>query len=319
MTPRGRRETARATPPARGEASGARLRARAPAKVNLSLLLGALRPDGRHELVTVFESLSLCDELELSVLGPGAGADEVVCPGVEGPNLVASALTGLRAHGWDGPWVRIEVGKRIPVAAGMGGGSADAAATLRLAAALREPPRQAIVRVAVALGADVPAALSPGVSIGTGAGDAIEPMAPLEPHAFVIVPLPFALPTADVFGEADRLGLGREPAELESALQTLRESLRRPGATVPARWAVNDLEPAALSLRPEIAAALNDARAAGAQRVLVCGSGPTVAGLFAGKGARQRAEAGAGALAARRPGARVAVPVHEEFGAPRLG
>ncbi len=302
------------------------LTARAPAKVNLSLLLGGVRPDGRHELVTVFESLSLCDELELSVLGSGAGAgsgaaagaDEVICPGVEGTNLVASALAGLRAHGWDGPRVRIEVRKRIPVAAGMGGGSADAAATLRLAAALREPPDQAVVRVAAELGADVPAALSPGVSIGTGAGDAIEPVAPVQPHAFVIVPLPFGLPTADVFGEADRLGLGREPAELESARGALRESLRRPPANVPARWAVNDLEPAALSLRPEIEAALDDVRSAGARRVLVCGSGPTVAGLFAGGDARQRAEAGAGGLAGRYPGACVAVPVQEAFGAPRF-
>ncbi len=301
------------------------LRARAPAKVNLSLLLGGVRSDGRHELVTVFESISLCDELVLSVLHPGAGAphpgpeaDEVICPGIEGPNLVASALAGLRAHGWDGPRVRVEVHKRIPVAAGMGGGSADAAATLRLAAALREPPAEAIAGVAAELGADVPGQLSPGVSIGSGAGDLIEPMAPLEPHAFVIVALPLRLSTADVFREGDRLRLGRGRAELESALQRLRESLRRPGAAPPAEWAVNDLEPAALSLAPEIEGVLEDTRSAGAQRVLVCGSGPTVAGLFVGELARPRAQAAADALARRYPGARVAVPADAMCAAPRF-
>jgi 4-diphosphocytidyl-2-C-methyl-D-erythritol kinase len=302
----------------RREALAVMLRARAPAKVNLSLLLGGVRPDGRHELVTVFESISLCDELVLSVLHPGADRDEVICRGVEGPNLVAGALARLRVHGWDGPRVRIQVRKRIPVAGGMGGGSADAAATLRLAAALREPPAEAIAGVAAELGADVPGQLSPGVSIGSGAGDLIEPMAPLEPHAFAIVPLPLRLSTADVFREGDRLRLGRRRDELESALQALRGSLRRPGAAPPAEWAVNDLEPAALSLAPAIEGALQDTRSAGAQRVLVCGSGPTVAGLFAGELARPRAQAAAGVLAARYPGARLAVPVDATFGAPRF-
>jgi 4-diphosphocytidyl-2-C-methyl-D-erythritol kinase len=291
------------------------LRARAPAKVNLSLLLGGVRPDGRHELVTVFESVSLCDDLELSVLAPGAGSDEVVCHGVEGTNLVASALEGLRAHGWDGPRVRVRVRKRIPVAAGMGGGSADAAATLRLSAALREPPAEAIARVAAALGADVPSQLAPGVSIGTGAGDTVEPVPPLRPHAFVIVPLALRLSTADVYREADRLGLRREGVELDRALRGLRESLHEPAATLPAEWAVNDLQPAALSLRSEIEAALDAARFAGAERVLVCGSGPTVAGLFAGQLALERARDGAAALAGRYAGACLAVPVGETFGA----
>jgi 4-diphosphocytidyl-2-C-methyl-D-erythritol kinase len=309
------------------------LRARAPAKVNLSLLLGGVRPDGRHELVTVFESISLCDELELSVLGPGAGSDEVSCPGVDGANLVASALDGLRALGWDGPRVLVQVRKRIPVAAGMGGGSADAAATLRLAAALREPPAGVTARVAAALGADVPSQLAPGVWIGTGAGDAVEPVPALGPHACLIVPLAFGLSTGDVYREADRLGLGREDAELESALRGLRESLHAPGATLPApdatlpapdatlpaESAVNDLEPAALSLRPEIETALDATRAAGAQRVLVCGSGPTVAGLFEGERAREQAQDGAAALAGRYAGACVAVPVDETFGAARFG
>ena len=112
-----------------------RLTAAAPAKVNLCLYLGGVRADGRHELVTVFESVSLCDRLSLTASGsPG---DAVICPGVEAPNLVSAALDELRGAGWSGPPVTLTIDKRIPVAAGMGGGSADAAAALRLARAVQ--------------------------------------------------------------------------------------------------------------------------------------------------------------------------------------
>ncbi|MGZ4173714.1 MAG: GHMP family kinase ATP-binding protein, partial [Solirubrobacteraceae bacterium] len=104
-----------------------RLIARAPGKVNLSLLLGEPRPDGRHELVTLLESVSLADELTLSA-EPGLGEDVVECAGVDGPNLAATALGALRTLGWDAPPSKLEIHKRVPVAAGMGGGSADAAA-----------------------------------------------------------------------------------------------------------------------------------------------------------------------------------------------
>ena len=115
-----------------------RLRALAPGKVNLALFLGPTRDDGRHELVTLLESLSLADELVLETLesAPAMAQDEVVCPGIEGENLVARALAALRKRGWDAAPVRIDVDKRIPVAAGMGGGSADAAAALRMAVEL---------------------------------------------------------------------------------------------------------------------------------------------------------------------------------------
>src|SRR5215471_2087902 len=105
----------------------------APGKVNLSLFLGPTRADGRHELVTLFESVSLADEL---IVDTDAERDEVICPGVPEPNLVSSAIAGLRERGWDAPAVRIEIKKRIPIAAGMGGGSADAAAALRVASEL---------------------------------------------------------------------------------------------------------------------------------------------------------------------------------------
>jgi 4-diphosphocytidyl-2-C-methyl-D-erythritol kinase len=292
------------------------LRARAPAKVNLCLLLGGVRDDGRHELVTVLESVSLCDELSLTVLGEDAASDEVVCPGVSGPNLVTSALEGLRARGWDGPRVRIEIVKRIPVAGGMAGGSSDAAAALRLAEAVHPVPDEVIAVVAAELGSDVPSQLVPGVWIATGAGESVEAAGVLEQHAIVVVPQPFELSTADVYREADRLGQLRSDAELSSSLESVRTVLSLPGGRVPSEVAVNDLELAALSLRPEIAAVMDEVRSAGVDAALVSGSGPTVFGLLWGGDAEERANAVAAELSGRYPGACAAVPVDEGFGQP---
>jgi 4-diphosphocytidyl-2-C-methyl-D-erythritol kinase len=292
------------------------LRARAPGKVNLSLLVGATRADNRHEVVTVLESVSLCDELSLTVLERDAGADEVVCPGVEGPNLVTAALEGLRSRGWDGPRVRIEIDKRIPVAGGMAGGSADAAAALRLAEEVHPVVDEVIAVVAAELGSDVPSQLVAGVWIATGAGESVEAAQPLEQHAFVVVPQPFELSAADVYREADRLGNQRTDAELWSSLEAVRTVLSLPGGRIPVELAVNDLEPAALSLRPEIASVLDRVRAAGAESAFVSGSGPTVVGLMWGRGAADRAQALAAELSGRYPGACAAVPVGEGFGQP---
>jgi 4-diphosphocytidyl-2-C-methyl-D-erythritol kinase len=285
-----------------------RLRALAPAKVNLCLYVGPTREDGRHEVVTLFESVSLADELRLDVLPDGE--DRVSCPAVPGPNLVLDALGRLRAAGWDGPPVTIEIDKRIPVAAGMGGGSADAAAALRLAHAV-EPVAAGVIReVAVALGADVPSQVEPGVAVGRGAGEVVEPVAPLPPHAFLVLPQPFGLSTAEVYREADRQGLPR--ADLDEPARALSDALGRGGALV-----ANDLQPAALALRPEIEQALDDARYAGAEHVIVSGSGPTALGLFWGRDAEARARVGAVALAGRYSGATTAVPVDAAFGTPQ--
>jgi 4-diphosphocytidyl-2-C-methyl-D-erythritol kinase len=275
----------------------------APAKVNLCLFLGPTRADGRHELVTLFESVSLCDELRLAVLEDAP--DQVICPGVEGPNLVGSALGALRAAGWAGPPVRIEIGKQIPVAAGLGGGSADAAATLRLAHALEPVPDELFKQIARDLGADVPSQLSPGLSLGTGAGEVVEPLEPLAPHALVIVPQPFVLSTADVYREADRLGLPRAADELTARERSLALAAR-PGAVLPGELIVNDLERATLSLAPSVGEALAALRDAGAQQALVCGSGPTCAGLWWGD--ENAAAQAARLLAPRYSGTTVAAP-----------
>lgn len=297
-----------------------RLLALAPAKVNLCLFLGGPRADGRHELFTLLESVSLADELELQTLDVLGSEDQVRCPDVDGPNLVASALRGLRAGGWAGPPVAIEIAKRIPVAAGMGGGSADAAAALRLADSLVPVPRELRDQVAAALGADVPSQVVPGLAVGAGAGEVIESVAPLGPHAFLVLPQPFGLSTAEVYREADRLGLARSAAQLESAGAALRDAVgsgSSPGGEPPSELLVNDLEHAALSLRPEIEEALDAARYAGADQVMVSGSGPTVLGVYWGDDGAARASIGAVSLAGRYPGATTAVPVDSSFGAPR--
>jgi 4-diphosphocytidyl-2-C-methyl-D-erythritol kinase len=250
----------------------------APAKINLCLHLGPRRPDGLHELCSLFEPLELADLIEVSA----AERDEVVCPAVEGENLAAAALAALREAGWDHPPVRIEIRKRIPVAAGLGGGSADAAAVLRLAAgSIADLPA-----IAARLGADVPSQLRPSLALVRGAGERVEPLPDPPPHAALLLPDGGGLSTAEVFDEADRLGLGGGPEELEEVAVRLRE-LAGAGAS-PLSYpelAVNDLEPAARSLRPEIGEALERLREAGAPLAFLSGSGPTAVGLFGDRAA----------------------------------
>ena len=142
------------------------MRILAPAKLNLCLYLGPRREDGLHELCSLFEPLALADSIEVSE----AERDEVICPGVEGENLAARALAALRERGWDAPPLRVEIEKRIPVAAGLGGGSADAAAVLRLAAGEVDD----LPAIAAGLGADVPSQLDPSLALVRGAGERVE-------------------------------------------------------------------------------------------------------------------------------------------------
>src|SRR6201994_356917 len=193
----------------------------APAKLNLGLYLGGPRADGLHELCSLFEPLALADLLRISE----AERDEVVCPGVEGENLAARALAALRERGWDAPPLRIEIEKRTPVAAGLGGGSADAAAGLRLGgggggtgarppaqrppAARCAPPRPAI---AAELGADVPSQLRPALALVRGAGERVEPLPAPAEHAALLLPSGGGLSPQALLDEADRLRLRRPEA-----------------------------------------------------------------------------------------------------------
>ncbi|HEY3192359.1 MAG TPA: hypothetical protein VGJ61_06205 [Solirubrobacterales bacterium] len=245
----------------------------APAKLNLCLYVGPRRDDGLHEIRSLFEPLELADELRIAE----ATEDEVICEGIDAPDLTAQALAALREHGWDGPPLRIEVAKRVPVAAGLGGGSADAAAVLRLARGELEGLRS----IAARIGADVPSQLQPRPALVAGAGEVIEPAPPPAAHGVVLIPQPEGLSTADVYSEADRLGSPRGESELEAIRRRLRDAVDEGGSPLDyGEHLVNDLQAAAISLRPEIEAALTALDQAGAARAMVTGSGPTAFGLY---------------------------------------
>jgi 4-diphosphocytidyl-2-C-methyl-D-erythritol kinase len=248
---------------------------RAPAKLNLCLYLGRRRDDGLHELRSLFCPLVLSDRIEI---GAAAGEeDEVVCAGVAGPNLVGVALEAMRARGWRHEPLRVEIDKRIPVAAGLGGGSADAAAVLRFAGEEIADP----LAVAIGLGADVPSQLRPAFALVSGAGEVVEPLPVPGEFGVVLIPDDEGLHTGSVYREADALGLGRDAAELDDLARRLREAAA--GGASPLAYSellVNDLEQAAISLRPRIAEALAALEEAGASRAFVAGSGPTAVGLF---------------------------------------
>jgi 4-diphosphocytidyl-2-C-methyl-D-erythritol kinase len=277
----------------------------APAKLNLGLYLGKPREDGLHELCSLFEPLALADLLRITE----AERDEVVCPGIEGENLAARALAALRKRGWEAPALRIEIEKRTPVAAGLGGGSADAAAVLRLAAAGDPTAEQFwsqgnkrcsgtaaavadLPAIAAGLGADVPSQLRPALALVRGAGERVEQLPEPAEHAVLLLPSGGGLSTKDVFDEADRLGLGREEDELDEIAAKLRAAAGA-GAS-PLAYVdliVNELEPAAVSLRPDIGDALDVLRSTGAPAVFLSGSGPTAVALFATLAEAERAAA----------------------------
>jgi 4-diphosphocytidyl-2-C-methyl-D-erythritol kinase len=297
-------------------------RALAPAKVNLGLCLGPRRAvDGRHELVSVMQSISLADELTLELAPAGTELDEVICPGVPcppGENLAAAALQAFRAaSGWSVAPLRLSIVKRIPVGAGLGGGSADAAAALRLARHASGLGDEDLLReLAAALGADVPAQVSPGRWLASGAGERLHALGDPGPAlALFLLPAGVELSTAAVYAEAERLGLARTPRALSDCHDRLRIALEL-GAALPAQRELlrNDLEPAAVSLCPQIVSALERARAAGAEEALLSGSGPTVVGLFARANGLGRAERAVAGLEGLLPAPIVAHSVDAAFG-----
>ena len=246
----------------------------APAKINLALVVGPARADGKHELLTVYQRVDLCDRISVEP-APRTSVD-----GFDGDTIVRAALEALPPFAW-----RVRIEKHIPVAAGLGGGSSDAATALRLAnAQLPEPLTAERLHVLAArLGADVPFFLVDGPQLGAGDGTELEPLD--LPQSFVVLLL---LPhdavkpsTAEVYAEFDRrggeVGFDGRAAGLREALAGIREP--RDLAQLP----TNDL-----ASSPHSGALL----AEGAFRADVSGAGPTLYGLF-----EHRAEA---ARAARR-------------------
>ena len=271
---------------------------RAPAKLNLCLYLGPRRADGLHELCSLTDALTLSDRIAIGE----ARVDEVWCDGVEGPNLAARALEALRERGWSRSPLGIEIEKRIPIAAGLGGGSADAAAVLRLARGEVDD----LDELAAELGADVPVQLEPGRALVRGAGERVERLERSEEYAVVLITSTAGVATADVYAEADRLGLGRKRSQLDALAERLRDAAGT-GASPLAHLELleNDLQRAALALRPEIADAIEALESFGAARALITGSGPTAFGLF---GDIASADGAAAALPPRYAHAVVAAP-----------
>jgi 4-diphosphocytidyl-2-C-methyl-D-erythritol kinase len=251
------------------------LRELAYAKLNLVLHVGHPRADGLHPICSLVASIDLADEVTAEP--KESGDDSVECRGVAGDNLAARALAGFRSRaGAELPPLAITIDKRIPVAAGLGGGSADAAATLRIANQLAAEPltQDELLGLATELGSDVPAQLDPGHALVQGTGERVEYLS-VPPFFAVLLPDRNGLSTAAVYGEIDRLEGTR--AELDP--EPLRRLATSPLAEIAASLD-NDLQQAALSLRPELGERLEALTAAGAFGAAVSGSGPTCFGLF---------------------------------------
>ncbi|WP_299956275.1 4-(cytidine 5'-diphospho)-2-C-methyl-D-erythritol kinase [uncultured Modestobacter sp.] len=268
--------------------------ARAPAKVNVHLGVGPLRPDGFHELQTVFLAVSLFDTvtvrpaegLSLTVRGEGSAAgDGPASVPADRRNLVWQAAELLARHAGVTADAHLEVDKSIPAAAGLAGGSADAAATLVALDALwgTRATRGDLARLAAQLGSDVPFSLLGGVALGTGRGEQLSPVLARRRWDWVLGIAGEGLSTPTVYAELDALradGSLPDGADLISP-EPVIAALRSGPAEALAAALDNDLQAPALRLRPELRHALAAATGAGAPAALVSGSGPTVAALAA--------------------------------------
>ena len=248
----------------------------APAKLNLCLFLGPRREDGLHELCSLFEPLALADAIEVSEAGPRrgplrGGRGREPCGAGARRRCASGAGRGRRCGS------RSRSGSRSPR------GSAAAPPTRRRCCGWRgRRGRRTCEQLAAELGADVPSQLDPSLALVRGAGERVERLPDPEPHAVVLLPGGGGLATAEVFAEADRLGLGRGEDELEALAARLLTAAGAGASPLDyAELLENDLEPAARALRPDVGEALGALREAGAPLALLTGSGPTAFGLFA--------------------------------------
>ena len=259
------------------------MRVRVPAKVNLVLRVGSVRDDGYHELTTVFHALSLFDEVGVAPAPPGTGVTlDLVGEGADAlprdaANLaVRAALMAAERAGRPAD-LAISVTKAIPVAGGMAGGSADAAAVLVACAALWDGslPREDLPGLALALGSDVPFLLEGGTMLGTGRGEVLVPILARGDFHWVIAVSDGGLSAAEVYAELDRQRGAHPPdAGAEDARDALL-ALRAGDARALGYALRNDLQPAALALRPALSRVLEAGADLGALGGIVSGSGPT--------------------------------------------
>jgi 4-diphosphocytidyl-2-C-methyl-D-erythritol kinase len=268
---------------------------RVPAKINLQLAVGPLRPDGYHGLVTVFQAIGLFDMVSVAA----AEADRVEVTGegaaqvpADGDNLALRAVRALRAvvSAPAGPGVAVTINKRIPVAAGLAGGSADAAAALVACNELWRAglPVRELCEVAAGVGSDVAFAVLGGTAVGRGRGERLTPaLMPAARYHWVLAFADGALSTPEVYGTLDRLraadGGADEVAEPELSTE-LMAALRAGELERLGRSLSNDLQAPAISLFPALRKTLEVGREFGALGALVSGSGPTC--LFLARGAR---------------------------------
>jgi len=256
---------------------------RVPAKVNVQLAVGAARADGFHDLANVFLAVGLydhvtvtpADELRVTCEGPDAG--EVP---LDRTNLAARAAIALAGRHGVEPAVHIHIAKDIPVAGGMAGGSADGAGALLACDALWEAgaSRAELLAICAELGSDVPFSLVGGAALGTGRGEQLRSLEVGGTFHWVFAMAERGLSTPAVFREFDRLAEGHDVPE-PVASQPLLDALAKGDPDALAAAVSNDLQPAALSLFPELADTLEAGRTAGALAALVSGSGPTTAFL----------------------------------------
>ncbi|MFT4041604.1 MAG: 4-(cytidine 5'-diphospho)-2-C-methyl-D-erythritol kinase [Gordonia sp. (in: high G+C Gram-positive bacteria)] len=272
---------------------------RVPAKLNLYLGVGARRADGYHDLVTVYQALSIHDDITVA---PAArlhvtmsrdnrhsrGAQDTAAVPLDHTNLAARAATALAARVGRDPKVSIDIRKRIPVAGGMAGGSADAAGTLVALAELwkLDIDRAELLEIAAGLGSDVPFSLRGGTALGTGRGERLMPVLARGELHWVLAFASEGLSTPAVYGELDRLRDNRsdDPGGNDPGVQfpdALISALAAGHAAAVAAHLHNDLQPAALSLQPALRRTLRAGMDAGALGGLVSGSGPTCAFLCA--------------------------------------
>ncbi|MEO6885299.1 MAG: 4-(cytidine 5'-diphospho)-2-C-methyl-D-erythritol kinase [Jatrophihabitantaceae bacterium] len=264
--------------------SQTRVRVRVPAKVNLHLGVGDLRPDGFHELVTVFHAVDVYDEVRahpavgLQLEMSGEGADDLP----RGPDNVAwQAASRLAELAQVAPDVRLDIAKSIPVAAGMAGGSADAAGTLLACATLWHTgsSKAALADMAAELGSDIPFPLMGGTALGTGRGEQLSPVLTTGSLDWVFAFADFGISAADAYRELDRLrscGTAPDPA---GPPDELLDALRVADTGRVAAALVNDLQPASLSIAPDLQRTLDTGLELGALAAIISGSGPTCAFL----------------------------------------
>ena len=268
---------------------------RCPAKVNLHLEVLRRRADGYHELRTVFAAVGVWDELVFEgtsdgVLALAVEPPEAVAAGED--NLVLRAARALAGHLGVSDGARIRLGKRIPVAGGLGGGSSDAAATLvGLASLWGVRPSGEMAELAARLGADVPYFLTAGVAWGTGRGTDLTPLPDLPPWWLVLIPGEEAVPTAAVYGSLD-------PTTLDAGGSPEIYRWVADGGALPLGSCRNDLQPTVLAHWPGVGRRLESMRVTQPLLALVSGSGGTVFGLFADEEGARHAAGRVGSAAA---------------------